>query len=108
MNGLLYRLKLKIYSKVRKYRSKVIASFLIFASVSNLCVPVVAKGLELSGSIGTNAALGSPLLNDASWGSEDWNPYELVTFGVFLSNFTVPKVDDYKSEFQKGVGGSGG
>lgn len=108
MNGLLYRLKLKIYSKVRKYRSKVIAGFLIFASVSNLCVPLAAQGLELSGSIGTNAALGSPLLNDASWGSEDWNPYELVTFGVFLSNFTVPMVDDYKSAFQKGFGGSGG
>ena len=50
------------------------------------------------GSIGTNAALGSPILND-SFSIEKWNKWEMVVWGIFLSNFANPFVDDYNSAF---------
>lgn len=52
--------------------------------------------------LGTNAALGSVIL-DANFVSEDWNKWEMITWGVFLSNFAVPLVDDYESAFNSNI-----
>jgi len=57
--------------------------------------------------LGTNLALGSPLL-DTSFSAEDWNKWELIVFGVFLSNFVYPLVDDYESAFTINNHGSKG
>lgn len=57
-----------------------------------------AKGASNYSLLGSNKALGSPLL-DPSFSLEDWNKWEMMTWGIFLSNFAVPLVDDYDSAF---------
>lgn len=52
--------------------------------------------------LGTNAALGSPLMSDA-FTIEDWNQWEMLCFGIFLSNFCQPFEDDYYSAFTEGA-----
>lgn len=51
--------------------------------------------------IGTNRALGSPVLN-YNFETDDWNKWELVVWGIYLSNFVVPFYDDYGSAFSSG------
>ena len=46
-------------------------------------------------------ALGSPLLSD-QFTLDDWNYWEMLAFGVFISNFCVPFQDDYSSAFTSG------
>ena len=60
-----------------------------------------------STSLGTNKALGSPLAN-TNFVQEDWNKWEMLTFGIFLSNFCTPFVDSYRTTFSSGFGGSEG
>lgn len=94
--------------KFNQFKKRLLAGLLMILSVVNALVPLGTNALDWSGSMGTNAALGSPLLNETSWTTEDWNPWEMVAFGNFLSNFPVPLVDDYMSAFQANHGGSGG
>lgn len=47
---------------------------------------------------GTRAALGSPLI-DTGFTQEKWDSWEMLCFGVFLSNFCEPFIDDYYSAF---------
>ena len=60
--------------------------------------------------LGTNKALGSPVLNPG-FSADDWNKWEMITWGIFFSNFTIPFIDDYNSAFNlnsgKGSEGSG-
>lgn len=44
--------------------------------------------------------LGSPLL-DTAFTTDSWNPKELAVWGIYLSNFAVPLVDNYQSAFSK-------
>lgn len=53
--------------------------------------------------LGTNSALGSPVLN-GNFESENWNRWEMLTWGIFLSNFPTPIVDDYESAFNTNSG----
>lgn len=89
-------------------RQRVIAIIMLIASIFGFIGVPKVKALEFSSSIGTTAGTGSPLLNESTWSQEDWNPWELLTFGVFCSNFTVPFIDDYMSAFQSGKGGTDG
>lgn len=57
--------------------------------------------------LGTNSALGSPLLNN-NMTVESFNKWETVAWGIFLSNFTVPYADTYESAFTKAGYGSNG
>lgn len=50
------------------------------------------------GALGTNVTLGSPILSD-SFTSDNWNKWEMVVWGIFLSNFTTPFIDDYNTAF---------
>ena len=52
--------------------------------------PSKAYAIEYSSTLNTPSALGSPLLNENTWEESDWNKWETVAFGVFLSNFAVP------------------
>lgn len=72
---------------------------------STFVVALAATGT--TGWLGTNKALGSPLL-DSGFNANAWNKWELICFGTFLSNFTVPMTDDYHSAFGSGYGGSEG
>lgn len=60
-----------------------------------------------SSKLGTNLALGSPLVND-NFNPEDFDPQEMIIFGIFLSNFPIPLIDNYETAFSRGVGGSDG
>ena len=62
---------------------------------------------DSSGILGTNNALGSPILN-ANFAVDDWNKWEMICWGVFLSNFCQPLIDDYEKAFKTGAGGSEG
>ena len=48
--------------------------------------------------VATGKALNSPILNN-TFAKEDWNKWEMVCWGVFLSNFCEPGVDTYESAF---------
>ena len=87
----------------------VITYSLLAIIIVNLLFPVLvqAKRIEYSNQLGTNMALGSPLLN-SNFNYEDWNKWEVMTFGVFLSNFTNPLVDSYKTAFTVNNAGSAG
>ena len=51
--------------------------------------------------LNTNVALGSPLLNLDNFNTEDWNEWETLCWGVFLSNFAQPLIDNYDSAFNR-------
>lgn len=57
--------------------------------------------------VGTNNALGSPLLN-TNFNPTEFKPEENIIFGIFLSNFPIPLVDSYQTAFSRGAGGSDG
>ena len=57
--------------------------------------------------LGTNKALGSPILNK-NFTTNNWNKWEMICWGVFLSNFCQPLIDTYQTAFSKGNGGSNG
>ena len=92
----------------KKFVNKFVAVGISTAIMTGLVCNTPAYAINYSSSIGTSAGLGSPLINDASWNSDQWNPWEEICFGVFCSNFPIPFVDDYMTAFQQGHGGSGG
>lgn len=86
---------------IKQLKKRIIAYLMILGFMASLLSMSVAKVYALSGSIntvGTNRALGSPLL-DKSFNAEDWNKWEMVVWGIFLSNFCTPFIDDYNSAF---------
>ena len=93
---------------VRGIRKRVIGLSLLGVMVlSNVITPLMAFGLDYSNQLGTNVALGSPLLNE-DFNYEDWDKWEMLTFGIFLSNMAVPLVDSYKTAFTVNTKGSAG
>lgn len=50
------------------------------------------------GSLGTNSALNSPVLN-SNFTANEWSKWEMVVWGIFLSNFTAPFLDTYQTAF---------
>lgn len=73
----------------------------IFSSIS------YAHAASAYNQLGTNVALGSPVLNN-NFTTDQWNKWETIVWGIFLSNFCVPLIDDYSSAFTVGNGGSNG
>lgn len=108
-----FKAQSKLFTKLFKRKNRVIKTIAmgllsVFISI-NLITPLSAIAVNLSAQLGTNKALGSPLLND-NFNYEQWNKWELLTFGIFLSNFTNPLVDSYKTAFtvnNKGSAGAG-
>lgn len=82
---------------------KRIASFaLAIVCLLNLALSMTTYSRSTSSSaIGSNLALGSPILNKDAV-SDNWNKYELIVWGIFLSNFCTPFIDDYESTFNLG------
>jgi hypothetical protein len=64
----------------KEKRIKIVSAALVLSAIVSLISPVNLKALDFGSNIGTSAGLGSPLLNEASWETDDWNPWELVTF----------------------------
>lgn len=98
--------------KRRKPLKELIKDILIVVfSLSLILTSIAGKVLANSGNynmLGSNEALGSPLLNE-NFSLEDWNKWEMVVWGIFLSNFAIPLIDDYNSAFNSAADyGSGG
>lgn len=87
----------------KKIVTKILACTICAASA----VQMVQSALPLAYSkgssdiLGTNTALGSPLLNPTNFDNKDWNPWETICWGVYLSNFCQPLIDTYDSAFDE-------
>lgn len=97
------RNKFKVSSK---YKKRVIASILL-ASVISVSLVNAVQGAYSSQS-GTKYSLGSPILSADTFTTDDWNKWEMLCFGVFMSNFCEPLVDTYESAFTDNDSGSKG
>lgn len=75
-------------------RRKIITMVLTVVLMFNM--GVVAKASLYYNQLGSQASLGSPIL-DPNFSAENWNKWEMVTWGIFLSNFATPLIDDYES-----------
>lgn len=58
----------------------------------------IPTALAATSILGTNEALGSPILNSKAT-TDNWNKWEMVCWGVFLSNWCQPLIDTYDSAF---------
>lgn len=95
--------------RVKRTLSNIIIYVLCITSLMSAMVSVipVASAAGSSEILGTNAALGSPILSN-NFTVDNWNKWEIIVWGIFLSNFCIPLVDDYESCFMTGKGGSNG
>ena len=94
-------------SKIKKEDQKIllkriISSVLAVACILNLGISIVGySNAAITTQLGSNLALGSPVLNKDAV-SDDWNKYEMLVWGIFLSNFCTPFIDSYESTFNLG------
>lgn len=96
-------------------KSKIIHLFKMI-TVASICVITLLNAIisaiplakaDSGPLLGTNRALGSPILNNEAT-IDNWNKWEMICWGVFLSNFCQPLVDNYRSAFQPVGEGSNG
>lgn len=83
-----------IHRKIKRVVVLLLAVVLLL-STATVCTAAVNTRYSMSG---TFAATGSPLLNE-NFTTDQWNKWEIVAWGVFLSNFVVPMVDSYETAF---------
>lgn len=94
---------------MKRFSGKIINRLLAIILVIALWVSAIGSLLEYAlasnaySTLGTNVALGSPILNP-NFTAEEWNKWEMITWGIFLSNFATPFVDDYNSAFNQDAG----
>lgn len=100
--------RIKLSSIIKK--GIVISLAVVMILQSFMSMVQFAYGANNYSMVGTNASLGSPIL-ESNFVAEDWNKWEMLTWGVFLSNFAVPLIDDYESAFDsnssRGTKGAG-
>lgn len=85
----------------------VIIGALITASVTSAVISVIPTAKATDDLLNTEAALNSPVLN-SNFVTDDWNKWEMVVWGIYLSNFCKPLIDTYETAFTSGKGGSNG
>lgn len=83
----------------REIACKVTGWVLLVAMICSIFVPVTMNVLAAS-KMSQEEKLGSPLL-DKAFDTNSWNPKELAVWGIFLSNFTVPLLDNYQTAFSE-------
>lgn len=96
--------------RIRDIFKRTLAAGLVAIAILQTCVTAFAYNNSYIDQLGTNQALGSPILNN-NFVLDDWNKWEMIGWGVFLSNFATPLIDDYESAFNsnssQGSKGSG-
>lgn len=93
---------------MKKIFKRFIITVLCITSIISSIISVIPIAKADSFSIlGTQSALGSPILNN-NFTLDDWNKWEIVCWGVFLSNFCQPLIDSYESAFKTTGSGSNG
>ena len=93
--------------KIKLMLKRILISIMVVVSIVTATLTTIPIAKADTDILGTNAALGSPVLNN-NFVIEDWNKWEFVCWGVYLSNFCVPLLDDYNSAFKTGAGGTNG
>lgn len=95
--------KLKINKhKIKEMIKKgILATASILSASFALYTTIPIAMADSSGILGTNSALGSPILNNDAT-VDNWNRWEMICWGVFLSNFCEPCIDSYVTAFQSG------
>src|SRR5690606_16608454 len=94
--------------------NNILKRLIIFTLLIALLLPTVTvfanTPTSMYAQMNTFEASGSPLLNP-NFTTNQWNKWETVAWGVFLSNFVVPMADSYESAFNtasnEGSRGSG-
>lgn len=96
--------------KIKAIGKRILVGVLCAASMLTVAVSAipVAEAKASKDVLGTNIALGSPILNTDNFSTEDWNKWETICWGVFLSNFCQPLIDTYETAFKENKGGSNG
>lgn len=74
---------------------------LVIVYIFSMTITFESKASQ-SSMLGTIDALGSPLTSN-TFTVENWNVWEMLCFGIFLSNFCQPFEDDYASAFTEGA-----
>lgn len=82
-------------TRIKRIASLFLMFVFIIEAVSSIVIQANATNTSI---IGTNTALGSPVLS-SEFTTDDWNKWEMITWGIFLSNFATPLLDDYQSAF---------
>ena len=77
-----------------------ITRLLLMIYIFSMTITFDSKASQ-SSMLGTMEALGSPLTS-STFTVENWNVWEMLCFGIFLSNFCQPFEDDYGSAFTEG------
>jgi hypothetical protein len=97
-------------SKVKHILKNIVIGALCAVSVFSAVYTSIPTAKAATTILNTNAALGSPILNSSAT-SDDWNKWEMVCWGVFLSNWCQPLIDTYESAYStsssKGSQGAG-
>lgn len=99
------KIKLCIKSvNIKTVATRIVATVLALLTISGFILDYMtySKATAFS-NLGTKQALGSPVLNTAAV-ADDWNKYETAVWGIYLSNFCIPFVDDYESAFNLSSG----
>lgn len=85
---------------MKKSIKQKLSAFLLIIFILTNSLTIISNAAQ-SSLLGSQAALGSPLTSD-SFVVDDWDPWEMLCFGIFLSNFCQPFEDDYTSAFTEG------
>lgn len=96
--------RFSIRNKLKRAATLVLTCATVVSSVSTVELNDAYAATSI---LGTNSALGSPILNNNAT-TDDWNKWEMVCWGVYLSNFCQPLIDNYASAFTTGNGGTEG
>lgn len=73
-------------------------AFLLIVSILISMGSGAVYGAGQASRLGTRASNGSPLVSD-SFTNNNWDSWEMLCFGVFISNFCDPFTDDYSTAF---------
>ena len=96
-----------IIRAVKRVQATLLAQLCIIQQTQSL-ITIANAYQNTSGQLGTQQSLGSPLLNN-NVSADQFNPWEQIAFGIYLSNYTNPFIDSYEQAFQVGAGyGSNG
>jgi hypothetical protein len=93
--------------KMKKIFKNLIIAILCTVTVSSAVISSIPTAKSATSILNSNSALGSPILNE-NFTVDNWNKWEMICWGVFLSNFCQPLIDTYESAFQATGSGSNG
>ena len=87
-------MKIKLTAFIKKSIIWILCVISILTSIYTY-IPVAKADTPI---LNTQAALNSPILNDNAV-TDNWNKWEMICWGVFLSNFCQPLIDTYETAF---------